>query len=143
MYNKKLIIGMMAAVIVIAVAIYIMSRKVVPAKTTIPVIIPAGQEEPASIPTGIVQDVKNMGTSVYNWITGTSETIADNPAAFPLKSGSQGAEVKALQTWLNNYVIVPYAPITEDGIFGVNTAQAVQRTINVTEVSEAWYKAKI
>ncbi len=57
-------------------------------------------------------------------------------ASFPLKLGSKGAEVLALQKYLNDKYS---AGLEADGIWGTNTDSAVQTYLMRDNVSEAAY----
>lgn len=166
MKNRKLIIWLTVAIVVIAIVIFVMARKAKAAETSAVIPGTATGDEPLNNSGSGSATGTNTGTSGqsssttntlgqivgswYNWIVGTGEkptgtvySDAYNSAVFPLKYGSRGEEVKNLQRWLNDHVIIPYALLTIDGIWGNNTDAAVRRTLNVTEVTEAWYKLNI
>lgn len=78
-----------------------------------------------------------------------------NSKAFPLKRGSQGAEVRHLQRWLNStgsfppYVnidptIQPHNSISVDGIFGPKTEAALKTATGgiYSYVTKAYYDMK-
>jgi len=56
---------------------------------------------------------------------------------FPLKFGSEGPEVKALQTWLFRN---EGAQLKLDGIWGKETDAVVKRILKVSEITEDKYK---
>lgn len=58
-----------------------------------------------------------------------------SPSIFPLRQGSKGAEVEALQNALN----ARGESLVVDGIFGSLTLAALQRQFNLSEVSETLY----
>jgi hypothetical protein len=64
-----------------------------------------------------------------------------NDPSFPLKKGSKGANVQALQQLLNAMQPLGlYPAITEDGIFGDNTLDLLQKKLGISEVSEAKFR---
>lgn len=156
MKNKKLVIILAVLVIGIAAVIYFLLKQ---AKITVPVAtIPLGSDTPAGTTSSNATNTGTpaMTTATRSWYddfvdeitsiwtpkTG-SPSLTYNVAAFPLKQGSRGEEVKNVQAWLNDHVIVPYALLTVDGIWGDKTNAAVQRTLNTTQVTEAWYKLNV
>jgi len=68
---------------------------------------------------------------------------ATQVSVFPLKNGSRGNEVRALQTYLNGKMPAPMAKLTVDGIFGAKTEAAVKSVFNTSSVTEALYKSVI
>ncbi len=72
--------------------------------------------------------------------SGSSSGGSYSRRGFPLKKGSGGNEVKALQKYLNsvnNYGLVV------DGKFGSKTENALKRWNGKTEVSEGYYNSTI
>ena len=61
-------------------------------------------------------------------------------SGFPLKKGSGGSEVKALQKYLNS---VGKYGLVVDGKFGSKTADALKRWNGKTSVSEGYYNSTI
>ena len=47
---------------------------------------------------------------------------------FPLTINSTGSNVLLLQQALNTVITIPFQPLKEDGIFGIETAEAANRT---------------
>ena len=153
MKNKKLIIGITIAAVLIAAVIIIMVAKAKKAGA----LTSGNVNNPGTAgSTGISDDtgsikqpsvLDKVTTTVSNWwddIFGTApKTITYSPSVFPLKYGSEGDEVRELQLWLNYHLIIPYAPLNDDGVWGDKTDAAVRRTLNVTEVTEAWFKSNI
>lgn len=97
---------------------------------------------------------KNSGTQSDNTSSPT-ETKPANSSVFPLKFGSQGAEVRHLQSWLNStgsmppYInldstIQPHNAINVDGIFGVKTLAALKAATGgmYSYVTRAYYELK-
>lgn len=67
---------------------------------------------------------------------------------FPLKYGSRGERVKALQAYINKMwglapVSCDYMPLAEDGIFGAKTEASCELFLNTKEITEEWYKTHI
>jgi hypothetical protein len=60
---------------------------------------------------------------------------------FPLKQGSQGKEVLALQKFMNGEVpiVLNFLKIDEDGIFGSKTQSLLFSLFKINEVSEEFY----
>jgi hypothetical protein len=167
MKNQNLIIGGTVVMLLIGLYLYFTVKKANAAtsETTIaPNLLtgpnstnnsePSGTQGPSSIkkPAATTNTVKNPISSWLDWLTGSGSnplpsqpqySAADNSSAFPLKNGSTGEEVKNLQTWLNNHVILPYSFLNVDGKFGPLTLSALKRTLGVSEVTEAWYRVNI
>ncbi len=79
-------------------------------------------------------------------------TGASSADTFPLKKGSQGANVKRLQTHLNGLIenannvmsgiSTPDPLLVTDGIFGQLTEKEVLRYYSVKEVSQTLFNSK-
>lgn len=78
--------------------------------------------------------------------SGNSEGSVATVSEFPLKRGSRGDKVTALQKYLNS--VLALAPLLDpeldvDGIFGDKTAQACATAFGEPVCSEANYKAYV
>lgn len=78
--------------------------------------------------------------------SGNSEGSVATVSEFPLKKGSRGDKVTALQKYLNS--VLALAPLLDpeldvDGIFGDKTAQACATAFGEPVCSEANYKAYV
>ncbi len=167
--NKYLIIGGTVVMLIIGLYLWFTVKKVT-AATTGQAVIPSepgsstkmdetannvgSSPSPAAVKTGSSQESSSASSSSWlDWILGNGSnptpaqgqynTSSTNVAVFPLKNGSTGTEVKNLQTWLNNHVILPFAFLNVDGKFGPLTLSALKRTLGFSEVSEAWYNVNI
>ena len=85
----------------------------------------------------------------------TPSSSTPNSKAFPLKKGSQGAEVRHLQRWLNasgpyppyqnlDSQLQPHNAINVDGIFGIKTEAALKTATGgiYSYVTKAYYDMK-
>jgi hypothetical protein len=155
MKNKKLLIGMTVAVVLIALSIYLIYRraKKIGTQDLTGLNSDASGSNENSSGTGsgktessFMDKVTGTVGSWWDWISGTtSKAMSEvvNAASFPLQYGARGTEVKNLQIWLNDHVVIPYAPLDVDGVWGPKTDAAVKRTLNVTEITLAWYQKNI
>ena len=162
--NKKIIIGGTVIMILIGLYLWFAVKKANTAAATSTAAagtssgsVPAGTgaaassgSTPAATSTTTPVPTSGATSSWLNWLLGigsspaqTAYTSADNSSAFPLKNGSSGEEVKNLQIWLNNHVIVPYSLLNVDGKFGSLTLAALKRTLGVSSITEDWYKVNI
>lgn len=65
---------------------------------------------------------------------------ATKQSTFPLKFGSEGAEVENLQRFLNER---SNAGLTVDGVFGNKTQTATQQYLGTLQVTESYYNSVI
>lgn len=75
--------------------------------------------------------------------SGSGSNTSNASPTFPLKKGSKGEEVKALQKALNKYVAPPMALLEVDGDFGSKTENLLFSKFGVKEVTEANYNKLI
>lgn len=93
------------------------------------------------------KDTDNKNTSSGSSGGGKSSSKANtgSTSVFPLTNGSKGDEVKRLQVWLNNNLKIKGQPaIATDGIFGAETASALNTITGSTSMTQDYFNnAKI
>ena len=84
----------------------------------------------------VIYKKKAVSKDTEETLTKTKVNLdALNNTVFPLKKGSTGTEVKALQNFLNTVIQVPFNKLVVDGNFGTLTEEALKRYNGKTQVS--------
>lgn len=132
---KKLLIGLVAIAGILLVVLFLVRKK-------------KSKESIASSPS----DVKSPGGSTSSGSFGSNSSSLDKNKL--LGMGSRGAEVEALQNWINTQIAANIAsgmfgndpnwedlqqPISQDGVFGQQTEDALfiilsKRTVTLNEL---------
>lgn len=118
LHDKKFWIIIAIAIVIVGVAVYFATKKPKEESSTVSSVAPA-----------------------------TSKTVLPDRNIFPLRMGSRGDEVLAVQKYVNeklkkqvpNGFVAPLPLLVEDGIWGTKTSDAVKYKLGIDQIDYTYY----